>query len=128
MLGLNAEMSLFERTYNVIADIVLELIHTYLQLPTQDAIMRKYFGNDLPPIKDLLLNTSLVLVNYHHSFTFPRPYVPNMINIAGIHIKPVKPLPHVSMSTSISKQSKLSFKPFIIYRICNRTWINPKTE
>lgn len=95
-LGFDVKMSLLERTYNVIAEIAIELVHTFLQLPTQDAIMRKYFGEGLPPLKDILLNTSLLLVNYHHSFNYPRPYVPNMINVAGIHIKPIKPLPSVS--------------------------------
>lgn len=38
-------------------------------------------------------NVSLVLVNHHFSTSSIRPFVANMIEIGGIHVQPVKPLP-----------------------------------
>lgn len=59
--------------------------------------MREHFGPDLPYVGDILKNTSLVLVNHHHALGFPRPYVPNMVEIAGVHINEPKQLPTVSL-------------------------------
>jgi glucuronosyltransferase len=39
-------------------------------------------------------NVSLVLVNHHFSTSSIRPFVANMIEIGGIHVEPVKPLPN----------------------------------
>lgn len=58
--------------------------------------MKKHFGEDFPGIHGILLNTSVVLVNHHHALAFPRPYLPNMVEVAGMHINPIKPLPTVS--------------------------------
>lgn len=38
-------------------------------------------------------NVSLVLVNHHFSTSSIRPFVANMIEVGGIHVEPVKPLP-----------------------------------
>jgi glucuronosyltransferase len=38
-------------------------------------------------------NVSLVLVNHHFSTSSIRPIVANMIEVGGIHVEPVKPLP-----------------------------------
>lgn len=34
-----------------------------------------------------------MLVNNHWSYTKPRPLMPNMINVGGVHIRDPKPLP-----------------------------------
>lgn len=60
--------------------------------------MRKYFGVDLPFLDDIIKNTSLILVNHHFSLAFPRPLLPNVIEIGGHHIRSPKPLPAVIIS------------------------------
>ena len=91
-------MTFLERVENFLFTTASELIHTLLHLKSQDEIMRKYFGEDLPPIEDIVKNTSLVLINHHYSLAFPRPLLPNMVEIGGYHINPPKPLPSVSLN------------------------------
>jgi len=40
-------------------------------------------------------NISLVMVNTHYSMDYPRPLVPAMITVGGIHITPGWELPNV---------------------------------
>lgn len=49
--------------------------------------LRKRFGSDLPDLRDLADNTSLIFVNQHFSFAGPRPLPVNVVEIGGIHIK-----------------------------------------
>lgn len=64
-----------------------------MYLSSQEAIFKRYFEQfqpkrqSLPPLIDLIHNVSLVLINSHPAIHYPRPYVPNMIQIGGIHIK-----------------------------------------
>jgi glucuronosyltransferase len=56
--------------------------------------LRNRFGSDLPDLRDLADNTSLIFVNQHFSFSGPRPLPVNVVEIGGIHIKQSrKPLP-----------------------------------
>lgn len=71
--------------------------------------MRQYFGDDLPPLQDIIKNTSFVLVNHHHSLGFPRPYVPNMIEIAGMHIDPPQSLANASFEVKKKNQLMSTF-------------------
>lgn len=49
--------------------------------------LRKRFGSNLPDLRDLADNTSLIFVNQHFSFSGPRPLPVNVVEIGGIHIK-----------------------------------------
>lgn len=52
-----------------------------------DAIYQKVFPNgNKPKIDELPRQVSLVLVNDHCTISHPQPYLPNMIDIGGIHI------------------------------------------
>lgn len=88
-------MSFTERCMNSFAGILGQFIYYNIHLRSQNQLMKKYFGTDFPHLKEILRNTSLELVNHHFSLAFPRPYLPNMIEIGGIHVKAPKPLPKV---------------------------------
>lgn len=60
-------------------------------------IGRTYFGEDVPDAYTLMKQISLVFVNSHFSFNLPRPWVPNLIEIGGIHVTDPKPLPKVKL-------------------------------
>lgn len=63
-------------------------MHSYIILPKNDAITRKYLkDNDMPHIRELVKNTSLMFVNTHYSFEGSRPNAPTIIELGGIHIK-----------------------------------------
>ena len=53
--------------------------------------MKKYFTypgfENLPPLSDLLKNISLVLVDNHVSLSYPRPYLPNVVEFGGLTVK-----------------------------------------
>lgn len=63
-----------------------------MYIPSQESVYKRYFENllpkreRLPNIIELIHNVNLVLVNSHPALHYPRPYVPNMIQIGGAHI------------------------------------------
>jgi len=75
----------------------LRFRYHFSHLKRQDAISKKYFGNDTPYVGDLEKNVSLVLTNTHYTTGVIRPLVPAIIEIGGppLHLPPVKPLPKV---------------------------------
>lgn len=54
-------------------------------------VLRKHFG-DIPAVHDIAKNVSFILQNGHASVSYPRPYLPNVAEIACIHCKPAEPL------------------------------------
>lgn len=90
-------MTLVQRVINVFYGVFLELWNRAYHIPSQDQVMRKYFGREIPPLSDIIRNMSVLLLNYHHSYSFTRPYVPNMIEVGGIAIKPPQALPQVML-------------------------------
>ncbi|XP_055623457.1 UDP-glycosyltransferase UGT5-like [Toxorhynchites rutilus septentrionalis] len=87
-LGYSDRMSLSERLWNTFASICEQLNYKYLYLPTQETIYRRHFpAAHFPPLLDLIHNVSLVLVNSHPVINYPRPLVPNMVEIGGAHLR-----------------------------------------
>ncbi|VEN58107.1 unnamed protein product [Callosobruchus maculatus] len=56
-------------------------------------LLKKYFGEDLPPIWNIQRNMSMLFVNAHPLFSPMRPLNPNTIIVSGLHIGKPKPLP-----------------------------------
>jgi len=97
-LGHPYGMNFYERLTNFLYARASELNHKMSYLPRQDALMRKYFGNDHPYVEDIIRNMSALFINDHVSTSFPRPWVQNMVGIGGVHILKPKPLPAVSFT------------------------------
>jgi UDP:flavonoid glycosyltransferase YjiC (YdhE family) len=55
--------------------------------------MRNHLGNDIPSVNHIKRNTSFILQNGHHSVTYPRPFLPNVAEVACLHCTPAKSLP-----------------------------------
>jgi glucuronosyltransferase len=88
-------MSFSERIVNTVYQISVQwAYHFLMDMPTQK-IARKYFGESLPPLADIARNTSLLLLNTHFSTNQPRPLVPQIIEVGGLHLSPPRPLPQV---------------------------------
>lgn len=81
-----------ERLLNTI-NYILTNIASIFYLRKSDIIVKQHFGNDYPPLEDILKNTSLLMVNSFPVLTGARPTVPQVVQIGGIHLKPVKRLP-----------------------------------
>lgn len=78
--------------------------HFLMDMPTQ-RIARRYFGDSLPPLADIARNTSLLLLNTHFSMNQPRPLVPQIVEVGGLHLSPPAPLPEVLYYFSYKKRS-----------------------
>lgn len=90
----------YDRLKSTCIGFIQVYLEYYLYIPAQTAFMDKYFGyNDCesrPSIGEMLANVSLTLVNGDLSVGAPRPYLPGVIEIGGLHIKEPKPLLYVS--------------------------------
>ena len=96
LLGYSDRMSFFERVVNTLYMKITQLAYHYFSdLPSQE-IARKYFGQSLPPLADIVRNTSLVLFNRHFSTSKPMVNLPVVIEVGGLHVEEPKKLPEVS--------------------------------
>lgn len=89
-------MSFYERLLNGVVHLWTKWFYRAVQVPRMDRLARKYFGEDLPSVAEIGRNMSLVLVNTHDSVDYPRPLVPAMIPVGGMHTRPAKTLPKVT--------------------------------
>ena len=91
-------MSFFGRLVNTVVEGMLHVLYESLEhLITQKSVYH-HFGEDIPPLPELARNTNLILMNTHFSFNRPRALVPGIVEVGGMHLKPVKKLPKVSIS------------------------------
>jgi len=99
ILTYNDNMSFMERFYSVSLSLVDMMFRNYYYMPAQEALAKKNFGNltyikkPLPSVAALEKLISVMLINDHRSISYPRPFMPGLVDIGGMHIKPVKPLP-----------------------------------
>ncbi|KAG4070453.1 hypothetical protein HA402_005685 [Bradysia odoriphaga] len=90
-LGFTDKMSIKQRLVNSLVSAFEKITYNYMYLPAQDMVYQRVFKSflpdrSLPPLIDLIHNVSLVLVNTHPIFQYPRPIVPNMVQVGGLHI------------------------------------------
>jgi glucuronosyltransferase len=90
------KMDFVERLINTFWYIFHKLHYPFLMDAPAHRFAKQHFGQSLPALSRLARNTSLIFVNNHFSLNRPRPLVPGVIEVAGIHIKPAKALPKVS--------------------------------
>ncbi|XP_061400906.1 UDP-glycosyltransferase UGT4-like [Musca vetustissima] len=88
----NQNMNFWRRWLNVIV-FIFDWIYYYLRyMPIHRNLYEEQFPNATLSLDEAQKNFSLVLLNDHYTITTPRPYVPNMIEVAGLHI-PSHPQP-----------------------------------
>lgn len=85
-LSFSDRMNFVQRLGNTMFTLV-EFIAYSFYLPSQIALYENNFpGKNKPDLESIRKNVSLVLLNNHFTMNYPRPYVPNMIEIGGIHL------------------------------------------
>jgi glucuronosyltransferase len=89
------KMTFSERFLNTFWYVFHHLHYPLLMDAPAHKLARQHFGESLPALSHLARNTSLIFVNNHFSLNRPRPLVPGIIEVAGIHMKPAKALPKV---------------------------------
>ena len=89
-------MNLLQRTINTLWHMVANALHSFMVRTMIQTVVRKHFGPDVPLVYDISRNVSFILQNAHATVSYPRPYLPNVAEIACIHCKRAKALPDVS--------------------------------
>lgn len=94
------KMTFFERIENTVYSLFDALGRKFYYLPKQTQLARFAFealenqqGGVLPTVDQLETRIAVHLINSHPALSYPRPKMPGMIDIAGIHIKKPKELP-----------------------------------
>jgi glucuronosyltransferase len=91
------KMNFWERTHNTIVCLLKHVGRQLIHVPKQNIAMQNYFNyiDNLPPEWVLEHKTSLVLLNTHHSLSYPKPLMINYVQVGRMHVKPPKKLPQV---------------------------------
>jgi glucuronosyltransferase len=88
-------MGILQRSLNFMAYHYLNVLYDWIYLPEMESVYRAFLGEDVPPARDIEKNASLVLMNGHFSLVGPRPKLPVLIDVGGIHCRPGEALPKV---------------------------------
>ncbi|GAB0093836.1 hypothetical protein DMENIID0001_090180 [Sergentomyia squamirostris] len=88
-------MSFSQRLANTLLTTFENVYSTIYYYEMQEVLYNQYFSEPKPKLDDLWrTSVPLVLLNSHFSLSYPRPYLPNMIEIGGFHVnKTPKALP-----------------------------------
>lgn len=85
-------MTFWERFHNTVYSLHEKLVYTLLHMPYQGYLYRKYFPNARKTFAEMMKSSSIIFINDHIASSSARPYLPNVIEIGGIHIEPLKDL------------------------------------
>lgn len=86
------QLSFVQRLQNSFINVFSQTVQYFYSYRQHNELMHKYFP-DAPDVTELLYNTSLILLNSHVSYSQPKPHLPNMIEVGGLHISPPGKLP-----------------------------------
>lgn len=89
------KMSFVERIINTVSVVWFQFARTYYYDAAGEKIARKYFGTDMPSLREIANNAQLLFTNTHYTIHRPRPLVPAIVPVGGLHINPAKKLPQV---------------------------------
>lgn len=94
-LDYSDHMSFLERVHNTFFVLFVRLLRDWYYLPQLDRIVRRRLGEKIPPLLEIERNGSLVIVNSDPTTDYPRPNLPNVISLSGLHCRPPNFLPKV---------------------------------
>ncbi|XP_063828822.1 UDP-glucosyltransferase 2 [Ostrinia nubilalis] len=89
--GFTDNMSFLDRTINAGWLTAANIAHGFTMMVLQ-GVLRKHFGPQIPHVYDMTKNVSFILQNGHYTVSYPRPYLPNVAEVACIHCKEAKRL------------------------------------
>ncbi|XP_017113953.1 UDP-glycosyltransferase UGT4 [Drosophila elegans] len=85
-LGYSPGLSLMEKWHNLIFITEERLVERFIYLPSQIDLYKQYFPGASSSIHDLRRRFSLILINQHFSMGRVRSNVPNIVEVAGMHL------------------------------------------
>ncbi len=93
---ISAQLTFTQRTKNFLYNTYYSVMMNIQTRPHLEVWYRERLGQDIPSIIDIYKKQgSMILMNSHFALTNPRPYLPNIIEIGGVHCRQSKPLPKV---------------------------------
>lgn len=85
--GFISKMVFWERVQNFYMYVMMAALNDYYLAGPSNDISRRVFGRSVPPVEEIVRNTSLTLINVDFNYRSPVPLAPNVVTVAGIHIK-----------------------------------------
>ncbi|XP_061400905.1 UDP-glucosyltransferase 2-like [Musca vetustissima] len=79
-------MNFWKRFLNTMEFILGSVYVHYEYMPANRRFYERQFPNATKTIEDIQKKYAMIFLNDHPVITSPRPYVPNMIEVAGLHI------------------------------------------
>ncbi|GBP55609.1 UDP-glucuronosyltransferase 2B15 [Eumeta japonica] len=119
---LSADMTALDRLKNLIYTLYDVLGRRYYSLGFQNELAKSVFKKlgGIPNVEELERNASLLLVNSHYSTSIVRSYVPNIVEIGGIHIDAVKNLDELNsgleITTAVAMQCVIERQLLTVHR------------
>nr|AHX56956.1 UDP-glycosyltransferase 213A1 [Strigamia maritima] len=89
--GSIAQMSLWQRMWNVVAHEKSQLLFNHAMYPPMDRAVFRHFPQ-ATSIVEAMRRLSLILVNGNAVLSTPRAEMPVVVNVGGLHLTPSKPL------------------------------------
>ncbi|KAH8289921.1 hypothetical protein KR018_003220 [Drosophila ironensis] len=114
------EMGPIDRLNNFFHFHTINTLYNWITQPATDELIARRFGEGLPPINEIVKNTSLMLINQYYALTGPRPYAPNVVEVGGLQVGKKNPLPEHLLSL-------LDASPNGIILISWGSMVNPNT-
>lgn len=97
-LSYGKEPWFFERLKSYLIYHITNWVYYVGSQVTDHVYLYKYLGDDLPTLESIASNASLAFVNTHQTLHGGVARADNVIDIGGIHVRPSKILPTVSIS------------------------------
>lgn len=80
------QMNFWQRTFNTLNTLFNKMYFNYFT-QHQDELIKKYVGPNMPSVRELERNISMILVNSHFSLNGVRPMTPALIEVGGLHVQ-----------------------------------------
>ncbi|KAH8373303.1 hypothetical protein KR009_000358 [Drosophila setifemur] len=88
-LPFTERMNTRQRIVNSLMSTFERLTYNFFHLISQQSVYTNHFEllvKELPHYRDLTKNLSLALINSHPGLHYPRAYLPNMVEVGGLHL------------------------------------------
>lgn len=116
-----APMTFWQRLHNTVTSIYYDKYFQYCT-SSQDKVIKKYFGEGAPGVREAERNLALVIVNSHPALNGPKPSTPALIEAGGLHIQDDGPeLPLVNCSSLLRRLSENRISCVSDYAIADTT-------
>lgn len=88
------QMNLGQRTINTVVTKMSTFLQQLYEELTIPAIVKETGGiTGCPPVQNIIRNVTMVFINSHPSFTYPRSLPPQVVEVGGLHCRPAQALP-----------------------------------